>query len=329
MSDAASTIPLPAPRAHASGLGVLLAFLCVYVVWGSTYLAILYTLETMPPFLMAAARFLSAGSILYLYCRSRGIPKPTGKQWRDAVIVGGLLLLGGNGAVVWAELHISSGLAALLVSTVPIWMVLLDWIRPGGNRPASRVFYSLALGFVGVSFLLGPTDFSTPEVSPSGETSWGHLGGLVVLVGALCWATGSIFSRNVAQPQSALLVTAMRMLGGGGLLVLVATVTGEWSDLSISAISMKSWLALLYLVFFGSILAFSCYVWLLRVSTPARVGTYAYVNPVVAVFLGWVGAGEEITPRILFGSALIVGSVMLITSRSPAPRSSSKSESAT
>lgn len=291
---------------------VLAAFAAVYLIWGSTYLAILFAIETLPPFLMAATRFLVAGALLYGWMRWRGAERPDARQWRAAVVVGGLLLFGGNGLVVWAEQWVPSGVAALLVATVPFWMVMLEWARPGGARPGAGVLLGLLLGFGGIALLIGPGEWAGGGV---------HLpGALALLLASFSWATGSIYSRGAPLPASPLLATSMQMLAGGGLLLAAGTLLGEWGRVELGAVSVRSAAALLYLIVFGSLVGFSAYVWLLRVSTPARVSTYAYVNPVVAVLLGWALAGEALTARVVVAVAVIVGAVAVITTRRARPR---------
>lgn len=284
---------------------VIAAFAAVYIIWGSTYLAIFYAIETLPPLLMAAARFLVAGAILYAWA-GRSVRMPTRAEWKAAAVIGALLLLGGNGAVVWAEQLIPSGVAALLVSITPCWMVLLEWLWNRGERPGVRTALGLVLGFGGLVLLIGPSALA-------GSGAIHPLGALVVLVGSLCWATGSIYSRRAPRPPGALLFTGMQMLCGGTLLLIAGSIGGEFADFHPAAVSTRSLLALLYLIVFGAIIAYSAYVWLLRVVSPARVSTYAYVNPVVAVLLGWALAGEPLSPRMAVAAAIIVAGVALIT----------------
>ena len=298
-SDAARPAPASRPQ-------LLAAFAAVYVLWGSTYLAIRFAIETLPPWLMAGARFLVAGGILYAIARLRGASRPTPAHWVGAVIVGGLLLLGGNGAVVWAETRVPSGLTALLVATVPIWMVLLDWLQPGGHRPTRGVTAGLVLGFVGLGVLVGPG-----EILGRGRVDL--LGAAALTVGSIAWAAGSIYSRRATLPSSPLLATGMEMLGGGVLLVILSLASGEASTFAPEAVTMHSMLALLYLIVFGSLIGFTAYIWLLGHASAARVSTYAFVNPVVAVLLGWAFANEELTPRMMAAAAVIVAAVALIT----------------
>jgi drug/metabolite transporter (DMT)-like permease len=300
----------------ASALQIALALGVVYVLWGSTYLAIAVAVRTIPALLMAGTRYLIAGALLYGWSRWRGAERPIGIHWRSAVVVGGLLLLGGNGGLVWAEQRVPSGTAALLVSTVPLWMVLLDWLRPGGNRPSWKVVAGLALGCAGLVLLLRPT--AGVHLDP--------LSVAVVLLGAFSWAWGSLRSRTAVLPASPLLATAMEMLGGGALLVLTGLATGEGAHLHLAQVSARSLLAMGYLITGGALIGFTAYIWLLRVASPVVVGTYAYINPIVAVFLGWLILGEPLTGRTLAAAAVIIAGVVLITlsRRAPAPAAEKK-----
>lgn len=290
-----------------SRIKVITAFALVYVIWGSTYLAIRFAVQTIPPFLMAGTRYLIAGAILYGVMRLRGIPAPSRLNWRSAAIIGGLMLLGGNGGVSWAEQRIPSGVAALMVAAVPMWMVVIDWLRPGGNKPGWPVIVGVLLGLVGIVVLVGPGELAD-------GTRLDPLGILALVIAPLAWGIGSVYTRHANLPDSSLMATAAEMLAGGGLLIVVATLTGEWSRLDVAAISLPSLLGLAHLIIFGSLVAFSAYVYMLKVSTPARAGTYAFVNPVVAVILGWLVASEPLSLRILAAGAIIVLAVALITS---------------
>jgi len=293
-------------------LNTIIAFAAIYVIWGSTYLAIRFAVETLPPFLMLAARFGVAGLLLYWWLRLRGLPRPPGQEWIGSMAVGGLLLVGGTGAVAWAEQWIPSGLAALIVAIVPMWMVLLDWLRPGGQRPTGPVVAGLVMGLAGVMLLVGPI-----ELGGGGRMQ--YLGAAAVVAGTVSWATGSVFGSSFRVPSVPRMAAALQMTMGGALLLTLGTLRGEWSQVDPAGISMRSGLSLLYLIVFGSIIAFAAYVYLLRVSTPARVGSYAYVNPVVAVFLGWALADEPVTGRTLLAAAVIItGVVLIVSGRRPA-----------
>jgi drug/metabolite transporter (DMT)-like permease len=291
-------------QARASALKVAIALAAVYVIWGSTYLAIRFAIETLPPFLMAAARFLVAGGLLYGWARFKGAPRPSLAHWRSAALIGMFLLLGGNGGVVWAEQRVDSGLAALLVSTEPLWIVLLVWLRPGGQRPGLRVISGLLLGFAGLLLLVKP--------SPTGGID--PVGAAVIVLAALSWAWGSLYSQRARLPESPLVTTGMQMLCGGVLLSLASLAAGEPAGFDPAAVSLRSVLALGYLVVFGALVGFTAYVWLLRAAPPVLVSTYAYVNPVVAVFLGWILANEPLTTGTLVAAAVILSGVALITS---------------
>ena len=301
-----------------SRLLLLAAFGAVYIIWGSTYLGIKYAIETLPPFLMAGSRFLIAGAALYALARlgfgdaSKRGERPQPAHWRAAAIIGTLLFLCGNGGVTWAEGHITSSLAALLVASEPLWIVLLAWLLPGGgSRPNGKVWLGLALGFAGVWLLVSAGTSSANH--PGGGTN--ILGAGVVLGAAFAWAVGSIYSLRASLPRSPLLSSGMQMLAGGSLLLLVGIMTGELARLDFNSVSTRSILAFLYLTVFGSIVAFTAYSWLLHNVSPARVSTYAYVNPAVAVLLGWALAGEAMTTSSLVAAGIIVASVALITSR--------------
>lgn len=293
----------PAPTAR-----VAMAFLAVYLIWGSTYLGIRIANESLPPFLMAGVRFVVAGALLYAWARWKGAAPPTRKHLRATTLIGGLLLLGGNGGVVWAEYQnrVPSGLAALLVSMVPLWLVLIEWLRPGGYRPTAKIVIGLALGFAGILLLVGPSELAGgARVDP-----WGAV---VLTFATISWASGSIYSRHAHLPKSPLIAVAMEMLAGGALLLVFGTFAGDWSSLDLAKISFRSVAALAYLIAFGALVGYTAYIYILRVSTPARVGTYAFVNPVVAVILGWAVVGEELSMRTMLAAAVIVVGVAFIT----------------
>ncbi len=287
-------------------LRVALAFLSIYTIWGSTYLAIRFAIETFPPFLMAAIRFLIAGGVLYVWMRLRGAPRPTRANWKAATIVGGLLLLGGNGGVVKAEQVFPSGLTAVLITTVPIWMVLVELLRKDRIVPTLHVVLGLILGFGGVVLLVGPGDLA-------GSGGLNPLWAGVLILASLSWAIGSVYSRKASLPRTPLLGSGMEMLTGGALLLVASLVSLEWVGFQPSNLSVLSLVSFIYLVVFGSLIGFSSYVWLLTKTTTARVSTYAYVNPVVAVFFGYFLAGEQLTLRTLLASTVIVIAVVVIT----------------
>lgn len=279
-------------------------------MWGSTYLAIRWTVHDIPPFLAAALRHSTAGLLLYAWARSRGAAPPTQAHWGVAAIVGALLLGVGNGLVNWAEQHVPSGLASLIVSSVPIWIVTADWIRPNGVRPAPRTVAGLALGSVGVAALV----WSAGGVGERTSSSVAVLAGCAaLLIASLSWATGSILSRQLRRNPQPALATAMEMIAAGALLLPLSWAVGDWSRLDVSSVSAGAWLSLGYLIAFGSLIGFTAYTWLLRVSTPAKVTTYAYVNPIVAVALGWALAGERLTWGMAGAAAILLAAVALIT----------------
>jgi drug/metabolite transporter (DMT)-like permease len=278
----------------------------VYVVWGSTYLAIRVADRTIPPFLMAGVRFLVAGGLLFAWSAGRRgqVPDRLGaRQWVAATVIGALLLGGGNGGVVWAEQRVPSGITALLIATVPLWMAVLSalldrrWI-------AGRVVGGVVVGFAGTALLVHAAGSRAGRVSGVGVA--------VALVGAIAWALGSVLSQRLALPRRPLVATAMEMLCGGAVLVLMGLVAGELHGFHPGRVSFESFAGFLYLIVFGSWVGFTAYVWLLKNTTTSLVSTYAYVNPVIAVLLGWALLNERITGLTLLAAVLIVGAVALI-----------------
>jgi drug/metabolite transporter (DMT)-like permease len=291
------------------------ALIAVYIVWGSTYLGIRFAVETIPPFFHAAVRFLIAGIFLFIWRRLAGDPSPTRRQWKSAVIVGVLLLVGGNGLISLAEVTIPSGVAALIVATIPMFMVLIEALRPGGVKPSLGQVFGLLVGFGGVALLIGPTEFG-------GARGFSLVGGGIAVLAAFFWSLGSIYNRNTDLPASTLLFTGMQMLTGSLGLFIVSGLLGEFGQLNLAAVSTRSWLGLLYLITFGSLVGFTSYAWLLRNAPVSLVSTYPYVNPIVAVLLGNLFAQETLNGRILLAAGVIVGSVILInTAKKPAPPS--------
>lgn len=310
-----ATAPRDDPRLGA----LLLAFTAIYFIWGSTYLAIRFAIETMPPLGMASLRFLIAGTLMYVWSRARGVRAPTAAQWRSGALSGTLLLVGGNGAVVVAEQWVPSGLVALLVATVPIWMVVLDAAFGSRSRPSPRSTAGLVSGFLGVGLLAG-----SPGVGAGGGLEL--LGAVLVLGGSLCWATGSLVSRYAEDPPRPRMLVATQMLSGGLVFAALSLGFGELNGFSIAQVSARSWGAFVYLIIAGALIGYAAYIWLLTVESPSRVGTYAYVNPVVALCLGWAFADEPLTFRSMLAAAIILASVVVITTdtRPRAPRGERK-----
>jgi drug/metabolite transporter (DMT)-like permease len=284
---------------------VIAAFVAIYLIWGSTYLGIRFAIETIPPFTLSAVRFALAGLIMLVAARVRGETEITLPQFRTAAIVGALLMLA-NSLVGVAEKRIPSGIAALLVAMTPLFMVLLEWMRPGGRKPTVLVAIGLLIGLGGVVALVGPASFG-------GGARLDLIGAGVVILGSLLWSTGAIYSRHAPKPKSGIMMAAVQMLVGGTFVGILGVVRGELATFHLSQVSTRSFAAFGYLLVFGSLIGFTAFVYLLRVSTAARVATYAYVNPVVAVFLGWLLAAEPISARMLIAAAIIVTGVALIT----------------
>ena len=282
----------------------ILAFAAIYLIWGSTYLGIRIGIETMPPFLMAGARFLLAGLPLYLVLRLRGLPRPRAAHCGSALLLGALMLAGGNGLVTWAEQVVPSGIAAVMIATVPLWMAGLEVWPFRGARPTLRALRGLLLGLAGVAILVAP--------DRAGVGAIDTLGGLALLAASFSWSFGSLLARRLPLPRESLMTVATQMIGGGGLMLVWGLLAGEGSGLRVEAISAHSLWALAYLIVFGSIVALGCYVWLMKVCSAAAVSTYAFVNPLVAVFLGWLLAGETLGPRSLVAAGLIVCAVVFL-----------------
>lgn len=287
-------------------LRIWIALLAVYIVWGSTYLAIRFTVETMPPFLSAGIRFLISGIILVLWQRLRGAPAPSRQEWGAATVVGLFLLLGGNGALVWAERIIPSGVASLIIGATPLWMALLDSFRPGGVRLPWLTWLGVLAGFAGIALLANPwqTGTSALHLDP-----WGIL---VLLLAALSWSIGSLYSRKAPLPAAPLMATGIEMLAGSLGLFVFGSLVGEWGQLNLAAISSRSLFGLVYLIAFGSLIGFVAYTWLLRNAPTPLVSTYAYVNPLVAILLGTLLGQEAFSPRILICALIILSSVGII-----------------
>ena len=284
----------------------LAAFAALYLIWGSTYLAILFAIETIPPLLMAGSRFLLAGIIMSFIARRRDTTRTSLAEWRTSLIVGACLLLGGNGGVTLAEQYVSSGLASVMVATVPIWVAILAWAMGTAARPSLIVWTGLTGGLIGVAILIAPALHFANEMSHS------VIGMLILLCASFLWSVGSIYSIKAKSVAPPFLAASQQMICGGALLTLAGILTGELPRLDLKRISFLSGGSFIYLVLIGAVVGFTAYIWLLRHCNPSKVATYAYVNPIVAIILGIVFAGETLTRRTMFAAGLIIGSVALV-----------------
>ncbi|HTT67182.1 MAG TPA: EamA family transporter [Gemmatimonadales bacterium] len=291
------------PRDHRVRL--VLAFAAIYFLWGSTYLAIRYAIATIPPHLMASLRYAAAGVVLVLVARVRGAAWPTRRERGVALVAGLLLLTFGNGTLSWAETRVPSGLAALILAGVPLVTLLMDWLRPGGPRPGGATVLGLVVGLAGVGLLVDPRAGDAARVD--------GLGAAGLLVATVSWAAGSVYSRQVHGARSPLMGAGASMIAGSAGLLVLAVVLGETAGFDPRLVSARSLLALAYLVGFGAVLGFTAYFWLLRHTTPALATSYAYVNPVVALLLGWAVEKEPVTPRVVVAAAVILAGVLVAT----------------
>jgi drug/metabolite transporter (DMT)-like permease len=306
LSQPEAALSQPEKRWFSSRAQIVLGFAAIYLIWGSTYLGIRYAVETIPPLLMMGVRHFVAGVVVYAWVRRRGTPAPHLKQWGYAAIAGVFLFLGGHGVLAWAEQKVPSGLAALLCATLPLWTVLLSRLDGSERKLGVRAWAGLFLGFAGVALLIGPSVLGR------------HLDLLAagaVLSSALLWAVGTSYTRAVRMPASTALSAAMQMVSGGAMLLIAGLLAGEAARVHVASITARSVISLAYLIVFGSIIAFTVYIWLLTVSSPSRLSTYAYVNPVVAVLLGWAAAGEALGVRTLAATAIILAGVALVSTR--------------
>ncbi len=283
------------------------ALVAVYIVWGSTYLAIRFTVETIPPFLSAGTRFLVSGALLYIWRRLSGDPAPKKVHWRSATIIGLLLLLSGNGLLVWAEQRIPSGIASLFIALFPLWMVIIDSLRPHGARFHWITWLGVLVGLAGIVLLANPWQTHTTSAALD------PIGMIVLIVASISWAIGSLYSRTAALPDSPILGTGMEMLAGSVGLFILGSAVGEWHGFNLSAVSLRSIGGLTYLILFGSCIGFVAYTWLLRNAPTTIVSTYAYVNPVVAILLGSVLANEPLEQLEIISAAVIISGVVIIT----------------
>ncbi len=290
------------PPSRAKVVGALLA---VYIIWGSTYLGIRFVVETIPPFLSAGLRFTLAGGALFLLAKLQGAASPSRASWKPAAITGGLLLLGGNGLVSWAEQSVPSSLTALLIAIVPLWVVVIDFVLPGHARPSLGVLAGISLGLAGVAILVDPWQVGAAPIDP--------VGAAVLILASAIWSVGTIYGGRVKLKEAPLLVIGMEMLAGGVILLVAGTMVGEWSAFNLAAISQRSAIAFVYLVLVGAMVGFTAYLWLIKNVPPALATTYAFVNPVVAMYVGWLVAAEPITPQTVLAAAVIIAGVALIT----------------
>ncbi len=290
------------------------ALIAIYLAWGSTYLAIHYAVQTIPPFIMTGTRFLVAGLILYVWRRLAGDPKPSAAQWRSGIITGSLLLVGGIGGVSWAEQYVPSGISALIVAATPLWIVLIEALRPGSQRPSRLSLLGVAAGLAGIIILVDPWKTGNPA------EKYSLIGVIVLLLAALSWACGSIYSHAADLPKSALLGTGMELLAGSAGSFLAGLITGEAGSLHLSSITLSSLGGLAYLIVIGSLIGFVSYTWLLKAAPITLVATYAYVNPLVAVMLGSLLAQEALNIHVLAAAPMILSAVVLIQAKKGEPK---------
>jgi drug/metabolite transporter (DMT)-like permease len=296
-----------------SKISIVLAFLAIYIIWGSTYLGIKYAIESIPPLLMSGFRYAIAGLVLFVFASASGAERPKKIHWKNTTIIGSLLFLVGNGAVSTAETLIPSGIAALIVCSVPIWFALFGWLFFKKGKPGFKTVIGIIIGVIGIFVLFAPDIILKTGLMVDTR------GIVIITLGSIGWSFGSLFASKAKLPASNLLTTGMQMLTGGALLLIAGTIKGEWADFHWNQMSANSIVAMGYLIIFGSMVAFSAYTWLIKVSTPSLVSTYAYVNPVIAVLLGWLFRGETIDRFTIIGSAIIVIALILITYKKAIP----------
>ena len=293
---------------------VLLAFAIIYFVWGSTFLAIRVGVREVPPFLLAAIRFLIAGGVLYGWMRAKGTPSPTIREWGGASFLAILIFVFDYGLLFWAERRVSSGVAAVMMATIPVFMALAEIVFLRTQRLTVRLAIALLIGMAGVVVLVG-------RVMSLGEAPVDAVGACALIFAAVSWSVAASLSRKMPLPAAKAMSSGAQMLAGGVFLTLTAWLLGEFQDFHVQAVSRGAWLALAYLIVAGSIVGFTAYVWLLHHESPTKVGTYAYVNPVVAVLVGYFLGGEPLGPRTIFGTLLVLVSVVVITT-TPAKKNS-------
>ena len=294
----------PSDQIHVTRFKLIVAFAAVYLIWGSTYLGIRFAIETIPPFIMCGLRFIIGGLMMLVWARTQGAGWPNKIELRNAALIGTLLMVGGTGAVTWAEQTVPSGLTALVVGTVPLWIVFFDWLSPHGTKPTPLMIAGLVIGSIGVGLLIAPGHFA-------GADHLNPIGAVVLVLACGSWAFGSIRSRHTVLPKPGTMSIAIQLLTAGIVLLILSSLSGEWPKLDLSLVSLKSTASLLYLAIIGS-LAFVAYLWLIKAAGPARAATYAYVNPVVAVVLGSLFGGEPFALRTVISALVIVAAVVLI-----------------
>jgi drug/metabolite transporter (DMT)-like permease len=290
-----------------SRLLIIVAFFAVYFIWGTTYLAIKYAVETIPPFLMMSMRSLSAGAVMYAWGRVRGDADATRKELPSLVLIGFLFFLVGHGGLAWAQKTVPSGVAALLVASEPLMIALLEPLFTRQGAVGKRTLLGMLTGMAGVAVLVLPQGLDFENANLTGT--------LVILICAFSWSTGAVYSRVAKLPRSSFITGGLQLLSGGVMLIVVSFLLGEWSDFNLSQVSVRSWSGLVYLVLFGSIVTFSAYTWLLTITSATRISTHTFINPIVAVLVGWAFGSEALTWDILIAAVLITGSVWIVLSR--------------
>ena len=283
----------------------LAAFAVIYLVWGSTFLAIRIGVREVPPLLLAGIRFFTAGLLLYLWTRFKGTASPSRREWRDATLLAVLMFVLDYGLVFWAEKRVASGITAVMLATTPSFTAVAEILLLRTQRLTGRLIFALLIGVSGVAVLVSPSGFGAGVIVPVGAAA--------LIVAAMCWSLAAVLLRKASLPQSKTMSSAAQMLAGGVMLVGAAFSFGEFKGFSFAAVSVKAWLALIYLIVAGSIVAFTAYVWLIHHESPTKVGTYAYVNPVIAVLLGYYFGGEALGMRTVLGTLLVLVSVVVIT----------------
>ena len=302
----------PAVTSRRERVLLLISFAAIYLIWGSTYLAIRFAVESIPPLVVAGVRHLTAGSVLLVWALARGY-RPTWREVRSCLVLGALFFLIGHGTLHWAETRVASGLSALLVASEPMWVAVLGLFISHETKFTPMNVTGLIVGFVGVALL------STDKAALGGS----FVGAIVILVGTLAWSLGMLYSGNATMPRDSIARAALPVFFGGIMLLIAATVSGEFHGLTSASFTLKATAGLLYLIVFGSIVAFTAYTWLLERTSPVFLATHTYVNPIVAVLLGWMLAGETVNGRVALAGALVVGSVVLVSLKTaPSSRSS-------